>query len=372
MQRYTSGYPAFFPVVLLAALLTGVPSGAEAGPARTMKAFSVRELPSDDAKVSRFLGSLRDAGADTVILGPLGEGGLTKKRVPHLIFLAHQARLKVHFILPVRTDGEALRSHPEWEDRRYDLASGTLQPGGTLDVFQPAVLRYLAETVKNVASFTADGIVLGDDLFYEDTDGFGQDLLDAYRRKYGVHFEPRRAFLRIEKTDSGYRTKEYGESYEQFSRLKREQLVSLVKELRNAARSVNRDITIAVPIRFQGYRDQINALPVYSREVKAFRAAEPDFYWVVFPHREAEGLNYRDGMKAIARSATIISQAVPEACRAIMVLPLLNPEGRMLASTEIEESTDMAVRGGSPCIAYQTRHDRALPFALMQKLLKRD
>lgn len=359
--------------MLLAAAAAMTIPPAVAGPAEKLRAFSVPDIPADDAKALRFFSSLRDAGADTVIVGPLREKGqITKRRVPHIVFLAHRARLKIHFILPVRTDREALDSHPEWEDRRYDAASGTLQPSGTLNLFHPGVSRYLSDAVKSLASFFVDGIVLGDDLPYAEAEGFGEEMFEAYRRTYGSRFEPRRAFLPARRTGGEQKAGEYGEDYGRFSRLRQERLAAFVNELRSAARSVNPDITMAVPVRFQGYRDPFAALAVYTREVKAFRAADPDFFWIAIPHRESEGLNYKEGMQALARSVTMISQAIPGSCRAVVFLPLINPAGRMLAPTEIEESADMARRGGDPCIVYQTRHDRALYHAVMQKLLRRE
>jgi hypothetical protein len=339
--------------------------------ASSVKAFYLTDFPSDYGSIEKLFASLKDAGADTVITGPLARSGpLTRNSLPHIIFLAHQARLRLFVIVPTRADEEALASYPEWEDRRYDLRSGTLQPDGKLDLSHPDALNYLVQACKNIAAFSIDGIVLGDDFSYADTEGMSRRIFDAYKQRFKAELVPGRAFAKVERIDASYRVSEYGEGYQNFVRMKQEVLVDAVKAVIAACRRVNQDVKFAAPLRFTGFENQLSALPEYVQDINGFKSTDLDYYWLALPHRENLGLSYKKGMEAIARTAKIISTAVKEPCKTILILPLVNPKGRLLPSTEIEEATEMAKQGGEPCIAYRVRKDTALPVPLMRKLFK--
>lgn len=342
-----------------------------AGQASPVKAFFLGDLPSDHAKIEKLFASLKDAGADTIITGPVARRGpLTRDTLPHVIFLAHQARLRLFVIVPTRGDEEALASYPEWEDRRYDLRSGSLLPGGKLDLSHPEVLNYLVQACKNIAALSIDGIVFGDDFSYADTEGMSGRMSDAYRQRFKAELVPGKAFAKVEKIDASYRVSEYGEGYQNFARMKQELLVDAVKAVIAACRRVNQDVKFAAPLRFTGFENQLSALPEYVQDIDAFKSTDLDYYWLALPHRESLGLNYKKGMEAIARTAKIISMAVKDPCKTIFVLPLISPSGKLLPYSEIEESTEMARKGGKPCIAYRVGKNTALPVPLTKKLFK--
>lgn len=336
-----------------------------------VRAFLLGGLPKDHGKISKLFLSLKDAGADTVIAGPLAErGGLTRTTLPHVIFLAHQARLRLFVIVPTRSDEEALASHPEWEDRRYDIRSGTFQPAGKLDLFHPDALNYVMMTCKYVASFSVDGIVLGEDFSYDDTDGMSSVFLDAYNQRFKSELVPGKAFAKVEKVDGSYRVVEYGEGFGNFEKMKQERLGETLKTVMAASRKLNGDVRFAAPVPFAGLDSRLSALPEYLREVEAFRSADPDYFWLAFPRREGRGQNYKKGMETISRTAKILATAVKQPCKTILVIPLTDREGKLLSSVEIEEATAMAKKGGKPCIAYQVGKDNAVPATLTKKLFK--
>lgn len=343
----------------------------EAGENTILKAFFVSELPKDYDRTGKLFATLRDAGADTVMAGPLAvTGTLTKNTLPHIVFLAHQARLKLYIILPMRADTEALISHPDWEDRKYDLQSGALQPSGTLDLFNPDVENYLLHFYQDIVSFSVDGVLLGDDTLYEDCEGMSGAIYDTYRKQYKSNFDPGRAFARIEKVDDSYRVTGYGEGYQNYALMKQSRVAEIVKKIISTSRKVNRDVRFAVPLRFAGYENQISLLPEYSRAVNAFGIADPDYYWITLPHRELAGLNYQKGMEAVARTSKIISTSIEVPSRGILVIPMTDPSGRLRAYTEIEEITEMAKRGGNLNVAYRLKNSTEVPVHLMRKLFK--
>lgn len=342
-----------------------------AGQASSVKAFFLTDLPSDHAKIEKLFLSLKDAGADTIITGPVARRGpLTRDTLPHVIFLAHQARLRLFVIVPTRGDEEALASYPQWEDRRYDLRSGSLLPGGKLDLSHPDALNYLVQTCRNIAAFSVDGIVLGDDFSYADTEGMSSRMFDEYKRRFKAELVPGKAFAKVERIDASYRVSEYGEGYQNVARMKQELLVDAVRAVIAACRRVNQDVKFAAPLRSTGFEDQLSALSEYVQDIDAFKSTDLDYYWLELPHRESLGLSYRKGMEAIARTAKIISMAVKDPCKTILVLPMIDPSGKILPYSEIEEATEMAGKGGKPCIAYRVGKSTALPVTLMRKLFK--
>jgi hypothetical protein len=174
----------------------------------------------------------------------------------------------------------------------------------------------------------------------------------------------------VEKVNGSYRVAEYGEGYQNFEGMKKERLGEALKTVMTASRKLNSDIRFAAPVRFAGLDSQLSVLPEYFRDVDAFKSAAPDYYWLVFPRRESRGQSYKRGMETISRTAKILATAVKQPCKTIMVIPLMDREGKLLSSVEIEEATAMAKKGGKPCIAYQVEKDNGVPATLTKKLFK--
>lgn len=334
-----------------------------------IKAFWIAELPADHDAVEKLFLSYRDAGADTVVVGPLNTAGfLTIKALPHIVFLAHKSRLKIYVTVSTRRDVDLLRSHPQWEDRRYDLESRSLKTDAALDLFRPDVVAHLVNTVQNIARYSVDGILMDEDFTYEETDGMSREVFAAYQKKYAKEPVPKKLFSIVERTGTSYRVTEYGEGFENLMRMKLERLGEVFKALKDASRSENRDVQFGVPLRFSGYENILGTLPHYTRLVRAFKRAEPDFYWIVIPHRDKEGLSYKQGMESVARAAKIIATAVEEKDKAVIVLSMMNKSGRLLAYTELEEATDMVRTSGISTVVYRVKKGLALPVPITRKL----
>lgn len=354
--------------IMILSLVFAVPSG-HAEPKTTIKAFWIAELPADHGAVEKLFLSCRDAGADTVVVGPLSTAGpLTIKMLPPVVFLAHKLRLKIYVTVLTRGDTELLRSHPQWEDRKYDLESRSLKADAALNLFRPDVVDHLVNTVKNVARFSVDGILLDEDFTYGETDGMSREVFDAYEKKFAKEPAPKKMFANAERTGASYRVAAYGEGFEDLTRLKLERLGEVFKALKDASRSENRDVRFGVPLRFSGYENILGTLPHYTRIVRAFKRADPDHYWTVIPHRDREGLSYKQGMESVARAAKIIATAVEEKEKAVVVISMMNKTGRLLAYTEIEEATDMVRTSGISTVVYRIKKDLALPAPITQKL----
>ena len=113
-----------------------------------------------------------------------------KDYYPNIVYLAHQAGLRIYFILPVRNIPTVLADHPSWEDMRYDLQSGTTQPTGRLNLFNQEVVAYLSALFKDLASYSIDGILLGEDFYYSETEGMQSNALEDYKNRYNAALVP--------------------------------------------------------------------------------------------------------------------------------------------------------------------------------------
>lgn len=354
-------------VVLLAANPV-LPCG-HAGEKSSMKAFWLTDIPADYAVVERLFLSYRDAGADTVIVGTLTSSGpLTIKTLSHIIFLAHKSRLKIFVSVATRRDQELLRSHPDWGDRIFDLRSGSLRTDETVNLFRPEVLEILVKTFRDVSSYTVDGIFLDEDFTYEDTDGMSREVFAAYKKKFGKDPDPKKLFTKVERTGDAYRVVSYGDEFENFMRLKQERLGTVFKSLKDASRSVNKEVMFGIPLRFSGYENILVTLSDYTRTVRAFKRAGPDYYWTRITQRGKEGLTYKQGMESIARASKIIETAVEDKEKAVIVLSMMNETGRMLPTTEIEEMTNMARQGGIRTVIYRVKKDLPIPVPVTRKM----
>ncbi len=345
---------------------------AAAAPGQQMpsiSAFFLKNIPAEYAKIENLFKAMKDGGANTVIVGPLVEKGpFNKDLLPNIVFLAHQAGLKIFVILPTRVNNAVLAQHPDWEDMHYDLGSGTLQPAGKLDLFHPDVMNHLVNLFKDVASYSIDGILLGDDFYDEDTEGMTSRVLGAYKKKFNAALIPGRIFIKVERDGKGYRVTEYGERFADFARMKMERLTEVAQNVFQAARSVNGSILIAVTLQNEVFEGPLDAFSKYTYDMSAFRSVGIDSYWISIPHRESLGINYRKGMETIARIAKVISTSAKEPCKSIMIIQT-SSSGRALPYSEIEEATEMARKGGNPCVAYALEGDEMiLPAALTKKL----
>jgi aspartokinase len=73
-------------------------------------------------------------------------------------------------------------------------------------------------------------------------------------------------------------------------------------------------------------------------------------------------------MESVARAAKIIATAVEDRGKAVVVISMMNKDGRLLAYSELEEATDMVRTSGIPIVVYRVKKNLALPVPVMRKL----
>src|SRR3990172_6244491 len=370
-----------FRIVVLCLVVCAVftsPQGFAAAAAETppdpMNAFFLSAVPSDYNKLEKFFAALKEGGANTVIIGPL-EGGVPDGDVlPNIVYLAHASGLKIFFVLPARGWSAALREHPEWEDMRYDLNSGTLQATGKLDLFQPDAVDYLVKLYRNVASYSLDGILLGGDFYYRDTEGMSTAAMEEYKKRYGVALITGRALARVGSVTDGPAVLEYGEGFREWTELKKDRLVAALQNIMDASRKVNGDVKFGIPLHETVLGNPEEALSKYAFDMQAFQTLNPAWYLISIPHRdirESQRLNYKKSMEELARIAQAAATAVQDPSKALIVIQTTTVSGKVLPFSEIEEATAAVRKSGEPGIAYMLRPESTLPIALTKKLFKR-
>ena len=136
------------------------------------------------------------------------------------------------------------------------------------------------------------------------------------------------------------------------------------------SRKVNPAVQFGLQLPFPGYEDPMAGLDEQKRTVKIFRNTTAEIYWMVLPRWEGYGLAYQKGIEAIARTGTVVAQAVNEPGRALLLLPTTGMSGAPVATTEIETETEMARKGGRPLVGYRIGKEQAFPPELFRGLFK--
>ena len=339
-----------------------IPQKALAGQEEAVRAYYLKNMPADFGKIAKLFAIFQETGANMVIVGQASNGApLSQKILANVVFLAHQKGLKLYVVVPTRGNSSLLASHSEWEDRRYDIRKGSIVTSRMIDLFNLGAQKAIIASVKDAVSSLADGILLGEDFLLAEGDGMGRAAMDAYKRKFNHDLNADRIFASTDNRN---------EEYEGFIRMKQDMLVDTAQKIIETSRETNRSVRFGMPLPFDRYADVLDRLPEYRRTVKTLQGVTADFYWINLPHHEQEGLNYRKGMEAIARTAMIVSDAAGDQRKVMIVLPLLSFSGNVLASTEVEEATDMSHKGGKTFVAYEVKGTMPLNSQLMKKLFR--
>ncbi len=356
------------------------------GPARTASALPITEqspvnafyltvVPSDYTALEKLFPSLKDSGANTVIVDLWIDGKrIDRDALANLTYLAHQSGLDLFVIMRTRGMSALVGERPDWEDLRYDLGSGTLQPTGRLDLFQEAVVQYLAEVAKDIASYSVDGILLGTDFYYSPQEGMSIQAVETYRDKFKKALVPGELFKRIRDNGTELTVDEYGPGFLDWAGLKRDRLIHTLQEMMKAALVVNSKVKFGVPIHISGFMTPKESLITHSYDMSSFRKSDVDFFWIAIPHREIraqEGLNYKKGMEQISRIAQMASTLTKDPTKTIIAVQTTAVSGKILPLFEIEEAAAMVKQAGETGLAFMINPASRPPSVLTLKMFRR-
>lgn len=349
-------------------------TAAKAATIPGVNAFLIDMIPDDPERAGTFFGALKAGGANTVILGPPETGYMAgRSALPDVVSHAQKAGLKVFLIVPVRNMPDVLAVKPRWEDMKYDLNSGTIQPNGRLDLFRDEVVDYLSSRIRDFASTGIDGILFGSDLYYDDVEGMTSDTLQSYTNRFNAALVPGRAFARVESLPDGPVVAEYGAGFREWAEMKRDRLVVVIQKIMDDVRAEYPGMQFGLPLHEKGLASAEAALNRFAYDMESFRQLKVDLYWIAIKHRRMrarQGLGYKESMEALARIAQAGNEAVKAPSRALIILQTASSVGKVLPYSEIEKTASLARKGGNPFLAFTAAEDRSLPAVLTKKLFK--
>ncbi len=363
-------------IALAAAISYSTPFRAHAGGPGQINAFFLSGIPVNYADCERFFTALKEGGANSVILAPPDDGRMVDKAaIPNAVYLAHQAGLRIFFVVPVRKVDALLNEHSNWEDMQFDLGSGTIQPTGRLDLFNPEVAGHLIKEVRDIASYSVDGILLGEDFFYSDTEGMSAFALNAHKQKYGSAFSSGSAFGRVGRDDDdNLAVVEGGEGFNEWTELKKSRLMELLTNMITEGKAVAPSVQFGVPLHITGlFTTPKEILRRFAYDMEAFEKLNIGFYWISIPHRDmrtAQGLTYKKTLETLSRLVMATSGSVKDPGKIIIAVQTMSSSGKILPLSEIEEVSTIVKKAGEPGIAYMLGA-QVLPSELSRKLFQR-
>jgi len=344
--------------------------------AQLVHAYYFKKLPSDYKTLELFFASLKDTGANTIILElPMNEQGFPDLgRIPDSVYLAHQAGFKLHIVLPTRVFPGILSQHSDWEDAQYALGSGTVQSTGKLDLFNPAAMEYVASLAKEIASYSVDALLLGADFMYTPVEGIGPAAREQTLIELKWAPDPRMLYRKVVRGSDGPVIEEYGEYYRRWTELKRDRLLNVFSHIRKVARAVNAGMKFGIPIPVVipvSTEDRI--FTQYAYDMSAFRKLDCDYYWTAIEYRDIksrQNLTYRQTLEQLSRIANSAIKAVKLPNRVIVTLQATSETGTMIPMFEMEEITGLVRSSGETGIAYIIGPETTVNRTLMKKMFK--
>jgi hypothetical protein len=376
MKRRESRAATFIIIVIVfCAVLIASPAAYSAQTGQ-INALYLLTLPSSYETLEKLAAGYKESGANTLIIKPMSStGSIDKRLLSNTVFLAHSAGMKVFVVAPTRELAVALEKNAAWEDMRYDLSSGTAQPTGRLDLFNPYATVYLTDFFRDIASYSVDAILLDEDFYYGDTEGMTGKAMERYKQKYGTVFNSASAFWKLKPLIAGNQNiEEYGEEFWNFAEIKKNILILLLNNIIQASKAANKDIRIAVPLHVpRVLLTEKELLAWYSYQMSSFKKIGVSFFWIPIFHRnirEQQDLTYKKTIEAVSRIVTA-SRTLADPARVLFGIQTVLNSGSMLPLSEIEDVADQAKKAGTPDIAFMLRADTELPAELTRKTFKR-
>ena len=364
----------FLTMVLIGNFLAEVELACAQTSEQLVRAYYFKRMPSDYNKQELLIASLKDTGANTIILElPMNDHGFPDLRnIPNSVYLAHQAGLKLYIVLPTRQFPGILSQHGEWEDNQYALGSGTVQSTGKLDLFNKAVVDYLASLAKEIASYSVDALLLGPDFYYAPTEGIGPAALEQTKIDLKWAPDPRTLFKKVRRVPEGTIIEEYGENYGKWTTFKRDRLLYVFDQIRKAGRSVNGGLKIGIPIPVvMPVTTADKIFTQFAFDINEFRKLNSDYYWTAIEYRDIKtrlNLSSRQAMEQLSRIANSANTAVKMPDQVILALQATTETGSVIPLFEMEEITGLVRSSGKTGIAYIMAPNAMVNRTFMKKI----
>jgi hypothetical protein len=197
---------------------------------------------------------------------------------------AHRYHLRVFAWMSVRQMEWKLRSNPKWADLKYDPRHMSLMSSEMMDLFQPAVRDYIMSLYQDLASYSIEGILFGDDLFYKAEEGLGEVAQQQFIRDFGESFSPK--VLR--------QAPQIGNSSGVFWRWvgwKSRQIFYFLDELKQAVRKANPSIQLGVFLSEDAVLNPVQALARNSQDLLEAKRLMLDYYVIDMNLSQAQDIS---------------------------------------------------------------------------------
>lgn len=265
------------------------------------------------AMVERSFRRLKELGIDTVIIRAFHNPGdryhpmvpkekqdgrtgvyfrthhspVVEDLLPVYAELARQNGMKIYAWMTTRYADYGFAIDDPRYDSIYDLGQKELIRDKGLDIWNPAVERYLSALFEDLARNPIDGILFQDDLVYRHTTGFGASARKRYQSEFGMPLKPENLYRGIYQVESGkHYVREYTPEFWQWVDWKNRKILSLASSLSAAARKIRPDLKIALNFFYEAVTQPRNALAWISQSISRAEEGPFDYYAVMAYHRQ--------------------------------------------------------------------------------------
>ena len=343
-----------------------------------VNAFSVTKLPKSYPSMEAFFASLRNTGANTVIIDlPMTDAGFPAMNViPNVVYLAHQAGFKLFVVLPTRRLDGPLSKHDDWEDMRYDLSSERYERTGKLDLFQQPAVDYLAALAKELAAFSVDAVLLGRDFSYGPTEGMSRFAVNDASQRLGSDLHPSKLYRKIENGPDGPFVRNFTELFQRWTALKRDRLLAVYQAIAKSVHTANSTVKVGIPVPITyPLMNTGEIFTQHSYDMNAFRNLNVDYFWTGIPYRalqKQQGLSNRQTTELVSRIAHAAVTASKDAAKTIIVVPMADENASQnYPFSEIEEITALIKQAGETGRAYGINPGVSVNREFTNKLFRR-
>lgn len=201
---------------------------------------------------------------------------------------------------------------------------GFVVPGYGANIFRPNVRSALIRLFKDLAAYDIDGILFQDDFIIKYTEGADRDAKALFFAETGINAAPEIFFKGVKEYNGKKTFTGFKDEFYIWANWKAIHLAKFFAALKNAARSVNPEIALAVNVYYETPVYPEQGLAWYSQAIPVLMNAGADYLAVMGYHEQIDAelggglIKTAEFIGNIAQSAAIIASG--EAKRVIMKL----------------------------------------------------
>lgn len=236
--------------------------------------------------LERWLSRFEKAGVDTVVVKVFSASSqemppgvffqtmhapVLMDALANLVQAAHRHHLRVFAWMSVRQMEWKLRSNPKWADLKYDPRKMSLSTSEMMDLFQPVTRDYIMSLYQDLASYSIEGIMFGDDLFYKAEEGLGEGAQRQFMQDFGESFPPKV----LQQTS---RTGISSSVFWRWVGWKSRQASYFLDELKQAVKKANPSLQLGVFLSEEAVLNPVQALARNSQDLLEVKHLMLDYY----------------------------------------------------------------------------------------------